>query len=336
VAEKVPTPSPVKEKVKPQPAPAEKPKTAVATKPAEKPAAKPAEKPETAAASPVSKPETEEQPETAKGLPIDISEAAALAVIVLVVVGGGFLLMRSAERTRRAAELKKVEIPDPWKSEEPEVEPVQEIDKEYEKEILEELEHVEDNHPQPAAKVAATAPAPAATPKPAPKSTTPAAAVAVAPGVPAPKPVKKPKAKKSNLAGVVVTEGNYNVTVDDYQKYMVPPNREPRQDCLFEVKCTINGEVLDGIGLDISRGGIFIDSKEEFEVGTELTYEFKLRDGDPQPIRGKGIITWRNERPDPIKPNYPNGFGVQFTDLEDGAEELVEAYMQKLEVEVAG
>jgi len=316
VVEKAPTPPPVKTVKKPQPAPADKPKPTVAKKPAEKP--------EIASVPPATKPETAEPSKAARELPIGVTEAVAMAVILLVVVGGGFLLMRSAERSRREAEEKKVEIPDPWQTEEPEVEPVQAIDKEYEKEILEELEHVEDNPPQLQPKAAPAAPASA--PKPIPVASAP----------PEPKPVKTAKAKKSNLAGVMVTEGNYKVTVDDYQKYMVPPNREPRQDCLFEVKCTINDEVLDGIGLDISRGGIFIDSKEEFEAGTELEFVFKLRDGDPQPVRGKGFIAWRNERPDPIKPNYPNGFGVQFAELEAGAAELVEAYMQTLEVEEAG
>lgn len=308
-------PPPAKQVENPPPAAAEK---------SDKQPQKSDEKPQTAPGGPAEKPAApaKEPGAVETGLSIGTSEMIALAVIVLVVVGGGFLLMRSADRAKRAAEQKKVEIPDPWKTPEPEDEPVQEIDEAYEKEILEELEHVED---APAAKPVVEVAKQEVTEVEVAKESPP-------PAAPAAKKGKNPK-KKSNLAGVVVTEGNYNVTLDDYEKYMVPPNREPRQDCLFEVKYSVGGEPIDGIGLDISRGGIFIDSKEEYEIGTEIEFEFSLRDSDPQPISGKGVITWRNERPDPIKPNYPNGFGVQFAELAEGVAELVEAYMATLEAD---
>jgi len=347
----------------PPPAPVVKPEAKIAERPAEEPAKKTAPKPtsqvadkepqaptkksvetpaqktakvegktpaaeEKTPAAPAKQPAAEKSPEspTRPSPAIGTSEIIALVAIVLVVIGGGFLLMRSAERTRRAAEQKTVSIPDPWQSkDEPVDETAQAIDAEYEKEILEELEHVAD---EPVPAVAATAANPVAEPVADPE---PAAEAVPATAGKKAKGATKTKAKKSNLAGVMVTEGNYDVTVDDYQKYMVPPNREPRQDCLFEVQCTIGGETIDGIGLDISSGGIFVDSKEEFEIGTEVQLEFKLRDSDPEPIRCTSVITWRNERPDPIKPNYPNGFGVHFTSFEGNSEQAVLAYIEAME-----
>jgi Tfp pilus assembly protein PilZ len=104
---------------------------------------------------------------------------------------------------------------------------------------------------------------------------------------------------------------------------MNPPKREPRHDCLFEVACRLDGQTLTGIGLDVSRGGIFIDSKEKFAVGKVLELEFRLEEDDPKPIYCRGAVTWINERPDPIKPNYPNGFGVCFLELESATEKLI-------------
>ena len=108
---------------------------------------------------------------------------------------------------------------------------------------------------------------------------------------------------------------------------MNPPKREPRTDCLFEVTCRLDDQSLTGIGLDISSGGIFIDSKEKFAVGKVLELEFRLEEDDPAPTYCRGAVTWVNERPDPIKPNYPNGFGVCFLELEDSTEVAISNFL---------
>ncbi len=122
-------------------------------------------------------------------------------------------------------------------------------------------------------------------------------------------------------------EGNYAVTLEDYDRLMNPPKREPRTDCLFEMTCTLGDQAVTGIGLDISSGGIFIDSKEHFAVGKVLDLSFKLREEDEETIRCRGAVTWVNERPDPIKPNYPNGFGVHFLDIDTATAQAIEAFI---------
>lgn len=139
---------------------------------------------------------------------------------------------------------------------------------------------------------------------------------------------KKPgKSAPKKAKGLVVDEGNYAVTLDDYDRLMNPPKREPRTDCLFEVTCSLDDQTTTGIGLDISSGGIFIDSKEHFAAGKVLELEFKLEDDDPEPIRCRGAVTWVNERPDPIKPNYPNGFGIHFLDVDAATVQAIDAFL---------
>ncbi|NIQ94589.1 MAG: hypothetical protein GWN87_10515, partial [Desulfuromonadales bacterium] len=73
--------------------------------------------------------------------------------------------------------------------------------------------------------------------------------------------------------------------------------------------CAVDGDSFTGIGLDISAGGLFVDSKDIFEVGKVVELEFRLFEDDEDPVRCRGAVTWYNQRPDPIKPDYPNGFG---------------------------
>lgn len=93
--------------------------------------------------------------------------------------------------------------------------------------------------------------------------------------------------------------------------------REHRQNCLIQVSFTANGEELKGKGLDISSGGMFIDSSIEIEVGELTDVSFKLPGSDPLPVTCKGLVTWLNRRPDLLKPHYPTGFGVKFVGLPD-------------------
>ena len=141
------------------------------------------------------------------------------------------------------------------------------------------------------------------------------------------------KKVQKKAKGPEIDEGNYAVTLDDYDRLMHPPKREPRTDCLFEVTCTLGDQSTTGIGLDISSGGIFIDSKEHFGVGKVLDLTFKLREEDQEPIRCRGAVTWVNERPDPIKPNYPNGFGVHFLDVDAATAQMIDDFLNPDDVE---
>lgn len=292
-----------------------------------------------------------------KDLEIERSEIIALVVVCFVVIFGGIFLSRSAAKTAAKAE----ESVDPSTLMKPEDEsvaaPEPEVDEEYEKAIFDDLDHAEDDTVKVVDEVFDGTPVKSETDVPeesAPQEEVLTAAegpenvdasveakivdAADEPQAPAPvappvekqqaqKPSKKAKAVKKARKSPTIDSGNYAVTVEDYERMMKPPKREPRKDCLFEVSCTLDGQTSTGIGLDISSGGLFIDSKEPYAVGKVLEMEFKLSEGDPVPIRCRCAVTWVNERPDPIKPNYPNGYGVCFLDLDEATRKALGAFL---------
>ena len=96
--------------------------------------------------------------------------------------------------------------------------------------------------------------------------------------------------------------------------------REPRRTCLFPVTFRHKNIGSDKSGcrgkcLDISSGGVFIESTTLPDLNSMIDIEFILPHKDHATIACKGMVTWHNTRPNPTKPNYPIGLGVKFVDL---------------------
>ena len=347
-----------------------------AAKPAEPAKSRPAE---TKPADEVS------DPEQVLNIALSMTELVVLLIVVVVVVFGSIFLSRSA--AKRASKAEKSIDPATLNKKAAAVDatPEPEVDKAYEKEVFEDIEHgyskenekavddiFEDGDDQPvepptedrveapveeefaaeeeaavesesveevdqeedtaeadtvdvAADEAAEPEEPPASVEPveddAPAEVTDTSDTAEETKVETNRPVLK-EAKKTKS-----DEGNYAVTLDDYDRLMNPPKREPRTDCLFEMTCTFGDQTATGIGLDISSGGIFIDSKDNFAIGKVIDLTFKLNEEDEESIRCRGAVTWVNERPDPIKPNYPNGFGVHFIDVDAVTAQAIEVFL---------
>lgn len=109
-------------------------------------------------------------------------------------------------------------------------------------------------------------------------------------------------------------------------RHFLPAIREPRRTCLFPIQFKIDGEDYTGKCLDISGGGLFIDSAEKFSIGKVFDMEFVLPGQGSQPINCRGTVAWFNERPNPTKPNYPLGFGVRFVEVSQVAAKAIEAF----------
>jgi CheY-like chemotaxis protein len=107
--------------------------------------------------------------------------------------------------------------------------------------------------------------------------------------------------------------------------------REPRRTCLFPMAFKYSRGGVDtsshqGKCLDISSGGVFIESKDLLDINSVVSIEFVLPYKDHAKIVCKGKITWHNTRPNPTKPNYPLGVGVKFLDLDDGVQQLIKEF----------
>src|ERR1051325_3861349 len=73
---------------------------------------------------------------------------------------------------------------------------------------------------------------------------------------------------------------------------------------------------------DVSRGGIFVHSKQPLAVGTQLRLDLQLLDGTPL-IVGEGTVFWTRE-PDPNKAGTVPGMGIRFSKLSGRSQQVIE------------
>ena len=95
---------------------------------------------------------------------------------------------------------------------------------------------------------------------------------------------------------------------------MEPNNnrREMRQPITLKIKFKSGSldQFIERYSVDVSRGGIFIRTKEPLQVGTQLKFEFQLQDSSAL-ISGEGTVVWIREH-DPNRTGVAPGMGVRF------------------------
>jgi uncharacterized protein (TIGR02266 family) len=94
---------------------------------------------------------------------------------------------------------------------------------------------------------------------------------------------------------------------------------EKRSDPRFMARIAIfNGpyqkELLTDYTVNVSSGGLFIETSKILPVDTLLMIKFKLPDVETA-ISCKARVAWTNEGDAPKKPSFPPGMGIQFLDL---------------------
>lgn len=105
--------------------------------------------------------------------------------------------------------------------------------------------------------------------------------------------------------------------------------REHRQPSFFRLNFSVNDEEFIGKCLDISGGGMFIESPQDVASGTRITLNFNLLDPLSTETACQAEVTWQNRKPNPTKPHYPHGFGVKFINLSDAVQKLIVRLSEK-------
>ena len=72
---------------------------------------------------------------------------------------------------------------------------------------------------------------------------------------------------------------------------------------------------------NVTRGGLFLASREPRPVGEVFTFEVLLAGGEVA-LSGEGKVTWVREF-DPAAPNKPHGMGVQFLKLDAPSRDVI-------------
>ncbi len=73
-------------------------------------------------------------------------------------------------------------------------------------------------------------------------------------------------------------------------------------------------ELVTDYTVNVSTGGLFLETAKILPVDTLLTLKFKLPDMDSV-ITCNSRVAWTNEPPVFKKPSLPPGMGIQFIDL---------------------
>lgn len=72
--------------------------------------------------------------------------------------------------------------------------------------------------------------------------------------------------------------------------------------------------LFHAFSVNLSSGGVFIETEEPYESDQELFLEFSLPSVS-QPIICKAFVAWINTPQQPVNPGMPSGMGLQFLSL---------------------
>jgi uncharacterized protein (TIGR02266 family) len=103
-----------------------------------------------------------------------------------------------------------------------------------------------------------------------------------------------------------------------------PTSKEPRGPVSLRIKFRSASldQFIERYAVDVSRGGIFIRTREPLAVGTPLRFDFQLQDGSAL-LAGDGTIVWIREN-DPSRAGVTPGMGVRFDKLSPASQPVLE------------
>jgi uncharacterized protein (TIGR02266 family) len=103
-----------------------------------------------------------------------------------------------------------------------------------------------------------------------------------------------------------------------------PTPKEPRGPVSLRIKFRSASldQFIERYAVDVSRGGIFIRTREPLAVGTPLRFDFQLQDGSAL-LAGDGTIVWIREN-DPSRAGVTPGMGVRFDKLSPTSQPVLE------------
>jgi uncharacterized protein (TIGR02266 family) len=85
-------------------------------------------------------------------------------------------------------------------------------------------------------------------------------------------------------------------------------------------------QFISKFAVNLSRGGMFLSSRNPKPPGTELYFEIRLADESPV-IEGTGVVRWIREY-NRHRPDEPHGMGIQFADLSEESRQVLERVIE--------
>jgi Tfp pilus assembly protein PilZ len=94
----------------------------------------------------------------------------------------------------------------------------------------------------------------------------------------------------------------------------------PRKPCLINANYSIQNKDYKSYILDISIGGVFVETNEKFIPGQKIVLNFTLPNNQ-KPFKLTGTISWGS----------PRGFGVKFDEIPVQQGEILRTFVEKKE-----
>jgi len=104
---------------------------------------------------------------------------------------------------------------------------------------------------------------------------------------------------------------------------------EKRREARVEAKLAIRlafgslAEFVERYALDVSRGGIFVRTRDVQPVGTTVSFDLQLVTGE-KVVKGRGVVAWSAPPSAPGEPDRDAGMGIRFTELDAESRALVD------------
>jgi Tfp pilus assembly protein PilZ len=92
----------------------------------------------------------------------------------------------------------------------------------------------------------------------------------------------------------------------------------PRKPCLINANYTIQDQDFKSYILDISIGGVFIETDKKFTIGQKIVLNFMLPNHQA-PFKINGTISWSS----------PRGFGVKFDEIPVSQGKILRSYVEE-------
>ncbi len=104
--------------------------------------------------------------------------------------------------------------------------------------------------------------------------------------------------------------------------------RETRIPCRTSIFFTIENRNLYGHTVDLSKGGIYVEFQREVRVDERLQLHFVLPGSNNEVVGALGRVAWTNPGTAAMRDDLPAGFGVEFLELTEEADALIEKFIQ--------
>ena len=108
---------------------------------------------------------------------------------------------------------------------------------------------------------------------------------------------------------------------------------EARRDSRLQHEILVAYRTVDGFMTDwavnISRGGLFVNTRSPLEIGSEIKLIISLPDGN-FPFDLIGRVTWVNAPSDGRHPGPAPGMGIEFLDVDAEKRSRLETFVEKL------